>query len=150
MNVIRYSSTIRAASRRFVASRGLACSDKSDEIPSASKAEKFMNETSTEPLSEEVSGYPLVLQRTASILVNVTERQQTKLLHINAHSYLSSDNERLDLGHFLGQSKVYAMTGVSNSSADIDEIEGQGQDNKYVMRVEDDIFEDNYSILLLH
>ena len=127
MNVIRRSSRLisaRVLSKRCADVRGLACSDNSDAAPSSSKAEAFINETSTEPLSEVVTGYPLVLQRAASILVNVTERQQTKLLHINAHTFLTSDNARLDLGHFLGKSTVYAMTGVSNSSADIAEMKG--------------------------
>jgi len=71
-----------------------------------------------EPMQEPAEGFDKCLQRAAGILVNLSERNMMKVLHVHCGGRL---------GYYLGQSSVFDITGVSPSSKDVEEAKSQRQ-----------------------
>lgn len=71
-----------------------------------------------EPLQEETKGFDKVLQRAASILINISERSMMKVLHVNCGG---------KFGYYLGRSTVLDITGVSMFEDQIVEANSQKQ-----------------------
>ena len=74
---------------------------------------------SIEPLLEEALGFDKVFQRTASILMNLSERSMMKVLHVHCGGGR--------LGYYLGNSTMFDITGASSSQEQVNEAKSQLQ-----------------------